>query len=146
MRIETGNAYSPLTRRTSAIPAPNLFEAALQKIEKEDDKQKDDKGKLVTAREGAYVRQYIVRADGSKILIRETKQAADDSTLSGHDPQAASVTPEAGHSGLSQNAKHMLHLVNLQVGAAVGFGLSYISMNGPSRSSAHAGLVHSLSR
>ncbi|MCQ6563279.1 hypothetical protein [Paenibacillus mendelii] len=119
MRIETGHAYSPIARRASTQLSQDLFEAALQQIEKEKEKQKEDKGKLVTAREGAYVRQYMVRPDGSKILISETKQTGEDSTTTDHDLQPASHRANGNNSGMSHNTAEALHLVSLQVGAAV---------------------------
>ncbi|OZI12955.1 hypothetical protein CEW92_03900 [Bacillaceae bacterium SAS-127] len=41
----------------------------------EDKDGKDKKGKFETRRENGYIRQYIIKQDGSKILISEVKES-----------------------------------------------------------------------
>lgn len=116
MRIETNAAYSYHKQQASRHSSDDLFESTLLKTEKKEEKSEEKKGKLVTAREGAYVRQYLVGADGSKILLSETKQAEAETTSTDNYSPQAFVGFKLKENGMSRNTQETLNLLNLQIG------------------------------
>jgi hypothetical protein len=119
MRIESNAAYSSYGQRPNRHSSDDLFESTLLKTEKKDEKAEEKKGKLVTAREGAYVRQYLVGADGSKILLSEMKQAeAETTSTDAYSPQAIGGF-NLTENGMSRNTQETLNLLNLQIGAGI---------------------------
>lgn len=121
MRIQAGQTVSTYSQRSRNGASQQLFESTLMKVENKEEKPEEKKGKLVTTKEGAYVRQYLVGSDGSKILLSETKQSEDDTTATENyqPPTIAAPSPNMNESGMSHNAKEALNLVNLQMGATV---------------------------
>ncbi|OME92914.1 MULTISPECIES: hypothetical protein [Paenibacillus] len=109
MRVESAyTCWSPVKSK-KAEPAQEGFEQLLQKNKKEE----EGKGKMVTVREGGYLRQYMVRPDGSKMLLSETKQFESETAASSTDLSMS--LPRAG--GMSLNTKEALDLLCLQAGA-----------------------------
>lgn len=109
MRVESAYTYWSPVKLKKAEPAQEGFEQLLQKNKKEE----EGKGKMVTVREGGYLRQYMVRPDGSKMLLSETKQFESETAASSTDLSMS--LPRAG--GMSLNAKEALDLLCLQAGA-----------------------------
>jgi hypothetical protein len=109
MRVESAYTYWSPVKSKKAEPAQEGFEQLLQKNKKEE----EGKGKMVTVREGGYLRQYMVRPDGSKMLLSETKQFESESAASSTDRSMS--FPRAG--GMSLNTKEALDLLCLQAGA-----------------------------
>ncbi|BFH14038.1 hypothetical protein WJ0W_003602 [Paenibacillus melissococcoides] len=119
MRIDSNHRFPSSTLRKSQ-QNDLLFEAVLKDAAKqEEEKQGDKKGRLVTAREGEYIRQYIVRPDGSRVLLSEAKQTFETEAM-GNDPSAPNEAQPV-QSGMSQNTKDMIGLLNFQVGAGITF-------------------------
>lgn len=116
MRIASAYTYWSQVKRMDAESAQGGFEQLLQKSKKEE----ENKGKLVTVREGGYLRQYMVQPDGSKMLLSETKQYESESAASSTDLSMS--LPRTG--GMSLNTKDALDLLCLQAGA-VGTRSSY---------------------
>lgn len=108
MRIESAYTYWSPVKRLNAESAQGGFEQLLQKSTKEE----EGKGKLITVREGGYLRQYMVRPDGSKMLLSETKQYESESAASSSNLSLS--LPRAG--GLGLNTKDALDLLCLQAG------------------------------
>jgi hypothetical protein len=121
MRIESSQTFSSYGQRATGNASSELFESTLLKADKKEEKPEEKKGKLVTAREGAYVRQYLVGADGSKILISEIKQAEEDTTSTGNYAPSGLRESNLSESGMSRNNKEMIDLLNLQMGAGLPF-------------------------
>ncbi|WP_145038763.1 hypothetical protein [Paenibacillus sp. Y412MC10] len=109
MRIEFDYMNRNTAKWKKVEPAQGRFEEILQKSKKE-----ESQGKLVTIREGRYLRQYIVRPDGSKILLSESKQPEETAVES-----ASQLLSKPHWGGMSLNTKEALDLLNLQAGAAV---------------------------
>ncbi|WP_098742374.1 hypothetical protein [Paenibacillus sp. EZ-K15] len=109
MRVELAYTYWSPVKSKKAEPAQEGFEQLLQKNKKEE----EGKGKMVTVREGGYLRQYMVRPDGSKMLLSETKQFESETAASSTDLSMS--LPRAG--GMSLNTKEALDLLCLQAGA-----------------------------
>ncbi|MGO4788762.1 hypothetical protein AB4124_15180 [Paenibacillus sp. 2KB_20] len=109
MRVESAYTYWSPVKSKKAEPAQEGFEQLFQKNKKEE----EGKGKMVTVREGGYLRQYMVRPDGSKMLLSETKQFESETAASSTDLSMA--LPRAG--GMSLNTKEALDLLCLQAGA-----------------------------
>ncbi|MGN7761838.1 hypothetical protein [Paenibacillus sp. 22594] len=112
-------------QRNNLSSNKDLFESTLLvqiNEKKEEDEKKDKsvekKGKLVTAKEGAYIRQYIVYSDGSKVLLSEIKQAEKESTSTENNSQLLfnSKKNQNVDDGMSNNSKELVSLLNLQVG------------------------------
>lgn len=122
MRIDSNHRFPSSTQRRNQNN-DLLFEAVLKDVEnKEAEKQEDKKGKLVTTREGAYIRQYIVRPDGSKFLLSETQQTIEtDATGNDHN---VPINAHPLQSGFSQKTKEMINLLNFQVGAGITFSFN----------------------
>ena len=102
-----------------------LFESTLlvQTVEKKENEEKKDKpvekkGKLVSAREGAYIRQYLVNSDGSKVLLSETKQAEEEATSTENYSRLLPNSNKGQNTddGMSNNSKEIISLLNLQIG------------------------------
>ncbi|WP_127589668.1 hypothetical protein [Paenibacillus lautus] len=108
MRIESAYTYWSPVKRLNAESAQGGFDQLLQKSKKEE----EGKGKLITVREGGYLRQYMVRPDGSKMLLSETKQYKSESAASSSNLSLS--LPRAGGMGL--NTKDALDLLCLQAG------------------------------
>jgi hypothetical protein len=121
MRIQSGQPISTYAQRTSNGASPELFESTLLKAENKEEKPEEKKGRLVTTREGAYIRQYIVGSDGSKILLSEIKQSEDELTATENYKPTASPSQNRNESGMSENTKEALNLLNVQMGASVPF-------------------------
>lgn len=82
-------------------------------------KAKGSSGKLVTCREGGYIRQYIVRADGSRILLSEMKEPQTDATPPNQDDSKAD---HGGHGdSLNRNTEDVIQLLNVQAGIAADY-------------------------
>lgn len=109
MRIESAYTYWSPVKRLNAESAQGGFEQLLQKSTKEE----EGKGKLITVREGGYLRQYMVRPDGSKMLLSETKQYDSESAASSSNLSLS--LPRAG-GGMGRNTKDALDLLCLQAG------------------------------
>ncbi|KOP64616.1 hypothetical protein AMS62_04635 [Bacillus sp. FJAT-18019] len=110
MHIASEYTYGRSVRQKQAKPAQEGFELLLQKSHKEE----EGKGKMVTVKEGGYLRQYIVRPDGSKILLSEMKQHDDGTDTS----SAQRLKPLLQADGTNTNTKEALELLSLQAGAA----------------------------
>lgn len=84
--------------------------------EKKEKKKEEEstKGKLVTASEGEYIRCYLLKEDGTKILLSETKLSNDDNKLESKPVQPNSNNQE--QSASSANTKEMMMLLNLEAG------------------------------
>lgn len=110
MRIASEYTYERSVKRKKAESPQDGFEQVLQKS----NKKEEGKGKLVTVKEGGYLRQYIVRPDGSKILLSEMKQHDDGADTS----SSQRLTPLPQTDGTNSNTKLALELLSLQAGAA----------------------------
>ncbi|RJG22458.1 hypothetical protein [Paenibacillus thiaminolyticus] len=121
MRIDSNYRFpSSMQRKTQNNDL--LFEAVLKDAAKqEEEKQEDKKGKLVTTREGAYIRQYIVRPDGSRVLLSETRQSVGTDDM-GNDQNLPDNAPLV-QSGISQSTKEIIVLLNFQAGAGIPFSV-----------------------
>ncbi|MCM3342144.1 hypothetical protein M3650_26860 [Paenibacillus sp. MER TA 81-3] len=122
MRIHSGGSHTFTAQRANSNANKELFSSVLmeKEAEKTEDKQGEEKkGKLVTCREGAYVRQYIVRPDGTKILLSEAKQAEDESISAVNDLHRLSEKQYANEDGMTQNTKDVINLLNMQAGAGM---------------------------
>jgi hypothetical protein len=119
MRIDSNYRFPSSTQRKTQNN-DLLFEAVLKDVAKqEEEKQEDKKGKLVTTREGAYIRQYIVRPDGSRVLLSETQQSVGTDAM-GNDENPPDHAPLV-QSGMSQSTKEIIDLLNFQAGAGIAF-------------------------
>ncbi|WP_051217593.1 hypothetical protein [Paenibacillus assamensis] len=122
MRIYS--AYKPL--QTNQQPSRKLssdsFETSLKEAEQKESKENEKRGKLVTAREGGYLRQYLVQADGSKILLTEVKQNAVHPTGEAEENSTALAAAFTNRNGIpaSNNTKSMMELLNFQAGVGAG--------------------------
>ncbi|OKP82347.1 hypothetical protein A3844_12545 [Paenibacillus helianthi] len=111
-------------QRNNLSSNKDLFESTLlvqtneKKEEEKKDKPVEKKGHLVTAKEGAYIRQYIVNSDGSKVLLSEIKQAENESTSTENNSQLLfnSKKNQNVEDGMSNNSKELVSLLNQQVG------------------------------
>ncbi|MNO17141.1 hypothetical protein D3C76_68340 [compost metagenome] len=126
MRINNSspNVYH-INQRNNLSNNKALFKSTLliQTVEKKEDEEKKDKsvekkGQLVTAREGAYIRQYLVNSDGSKVLLSETKQAEDEATSTENYSRLLSNSNKNQNidDGMSNNSKEIVSLLNQQIG------------------------------
>ncbi|GED17771.1 hypothetical protein [Aneurinibacillus migulanus] len=118
MRIHSNTTNYLKYQRTGNNKTNNLFETNLQEkeMEKKDEKQDGKKGKLVTCREGSYVRQYIMKSDGTKILVSELKQNESEISTSSHDQNPAYSKNNPRQHGMNTNTKEALHTLNLNAG------------------------------
>ncbi|MFL1673257.1 hypothetical protein ABEV00_19025 [Paenibacillus thiaminolyticus] len=119
MRIDSNYRFLSSTQRKNQNNEL-LFESVLKDVAKqEEEKQEDKKGKLVTTREGAYIRQYMVRPDGSRVLLSETQQLME-TDAGGYDQNPNNNAPLV-QSGMSQSTKEMIDMLNFQAGAGITF-------------------------
>ncbi len=118
MRIHSNTTNYLKYQRTGNNKTNNLFETNLQEkeMEKKDEKQDGKKGKLVTCREGSYVRQYIMKSDGSKILVSELKQNESEISTSSRAQNPAYSKNNPSQHGMNINTKEALHILNLNAG------------------------------
>ncbi|MFW5437551.1 hypothetical protein [Paenibacillus apiarius] len=130
MRIQSGGSHTFAAQRTKSNPSKELFSSVLleKEAEKTEDKQGDEKkGKLVTCKEGAYVRQYIVRPDGTKILLSEAMQAEEESISPVTAQHRLTAEQRANEDGMTQNAKDVINLLNMQAGAGMHMQFKFLS-------------------
>lgn len=105
-----------------ALFKSTLLIQTVEKKEDEDEEKKEKtvekKGKLVTAREGAYIRQYLINSDGSKVLLSETKQAENEATSTENYSRLLSNSNKNQNidNGISNNSKEIVSLLNQQIG------------------------------
>ncbi|GAA0136388.1 hypothetical protein YSY43_32290 [Paenibacillus sp. YSY-4.3] len=115
MRISLGSnsiAVSPQTQNTSRSQSTLEYKFALEEPEAiEELKKEEHSGKLVTSREGGYIRQYLVKADGTAILISELQQDAAPAVNYTERPANGMQSD-----GVHQNAEEMISLLNFQAG------------------------------
>lgn len=118
MRIESYYRISPAAKRSKPQHEP-LFADTMKEIQKqESDEKENKKGKLVTTREDGYIRQYLVRPDGSKVLLGETKQTFDE--VIGNAESSIDQQPVNNLScNSSQNTQDMMALLNFYAGAVI---------------------------
>lgn len=118
MRIESYYRISPAAKRSKPQHEP-LFADTMKEIQKqESDEKENKKGKLVTTREDGYIRQYLVRPDGSKVLLGETKQTFDE--VIGNAESSIDQQPVNNlASNSSQNTLDMMALLNFYAGAVI---------------------------
>lgn len=118
MRVDSSYNRLLSNQRTNGKQGSDFLSYMIQEADKKEkqEKEEDNKGKLITAREGAYVRQYLVRADGSKVLLSEIKQ--EDAMADNVQHPAASIQPD---SRLSANTEELMSLLNFQAGAGQSF-------------------------
>lgn len=122
MRLESGTTAS-LTfqelKKDIRRPAEYTFELGKEQNDDKSNKSKESSGKLVTCREGGYIRQYIVRADGSRILLSEMKEPQSDAAPQMQEGKKG-VHGEQEDS-MGQNTKDMIQLLNVQAGIAADY-------------------------
>ncbi|MEB2280952.1 hypothetical protein LAV73_13200 [Lysinibacillus xylanilyticus] len=84
MRIQTGNTLNYLkTEVNKNIKNENLLDLfANENIHKDED-EKNNKSKLEIRYENGYIRKYIVKPNGQRILIMEVKQTQENMKESG---------------------------------------------------------------
>ncbi|MFD3259180.1 hypothetical protein ACE3MQ_11275 [Paenibacillus lentus] len=121
MRISFGNnighnynVASPQAQNISRSQAPLEYKFSLEESESDEEQKKEDhSGKLVTSREGGYIRQYLVKADGTQILISELQEDAESAPAANHMSRPANSMQS---DGIHQNAEEMISLLNFQAG------------------------------
>ncbi|TQR46255.1 hypothetical protein [Paenibacillus popilliae] len=118
MRIESYYRISPAAKRSKPQSEP-LFADTMKEIQKqESDEKENKKGKLVTAREDGYIRQYLVRPDGSKVLLGETKQTFGE-FIGNAESSVAQQPVNNLSSNSSQSTQDMMALLNFYAGAVI---------------------------
>ncbi|WP_110930821.1 hypothetical protein [Paenibacillus bouchesdurhonensis] len=106
------NAVSPKAQNRSQALLEYKF--ALEESKADEEQKKDDhSGKLVTSREGGYIRQYLVKADGTRILISELQEDAESTPLTNH---TSRLENHMHSDGIHQNTEEMISLLNFQAG------------------------------
>ncbi|MBD8498632.1 hypothetical protein [Paenibacillus arenosi] len=122
MRIDSH--YKPLqsSPHTSRKLGSDSFETSLREAEQKEEKENEKRGKLVTAREGGYVRQYLVQADGSKILLAEVKQSTEQPNGENKESSETLAATQVNRQGIhtNRNTKSMMNLLNFQAGVGAG--------------------------
>lgn len=119
MRIESPTyRFSPVADRTNRRQEALFMDTLKETMNKEEEKEGDKKGRLVTAREDGYIRQYLVRPDGSKVLLGETKQTFDE-VSSNTESLVAQQPMNNLSSNSSQNTQDMMALLNFYAGAVI---------------------------
>ncbi|TVX92545.1 hypothetical protein [Paenibacillus agilis] len=122
MRINS--SYKPMqsNQQTSRILSNDKFETSLKEAEQKEEKENEKRGKLVTAREGEYVRQYLVQADGSKILLAEVKQSTAQPNSENKESSETLAATLVNRQGIhtNSNTKSMMNLLNFQAGVGAG--------------------------
>lgn len=80
----------------------------------------ESKNKFVTATEGGYVRSYLIKEDGTKIMLSETKQTQNDKESSTPNLLLSSKSPDKqAQSASSVNTKETMLLLNLNAGIPI---------------------------
>ncbi|MEK4524748.1 MULTISPECIES: hypothetical protein [Paenibacillus] len=124
MRINNSSpSIYHINQRNNLTNNKELFKSTLlvQTVEKKEDEEKKDKsvekkGQLVTAREGAYTRQYLVNSDGSKVLLSETKHAEGEATSTeNYSRFLSNSNKNQNDDGMSNNSKEIVSLLNQQI-------------------------------
>lgn len=121
MRISFGNntgynynVASPQAQNISRSQAPLEYKFSLEEPEADEEQKKEDhSGKLVTSREDGYIRQYLVKTDGTKILISELQ---DDAVLAPAVNHMSRPANSMQSDGVHQNTEEMISLLNFQAG------------------------------
>ncbi|WP_019637411.1 hypothetical protein [Paenibacillus fonticola] len=118
MRISAGNNYSAASRKAYNADRYNhsleyKFDIEGQPETSEDQKKSGQTGKLVTSREGSFIRQYLVREDGSQILISEFQQDAEFAPTTNY---TKNTVNRMHKDGIHQNTEEMIGLLNFQAG------------------------------
>lgn len=122
MRLESGTTASlkfSEPKQDIRRPAEYTFELGKEQDDDQSKKSKESSGKLVTCREGGYIRQYIVRADGSRILLSEMKEPQSDGAPQMQEDNKAVHGQQEDSMG--QNTKDMIQLLNVQAGIAADY-------------------------
>lgn len=84
------------------------------------DEKNNNKGKLEVRREHGYIKQYIIKPNGEKILISEAKET--DETNKQNSPKKNSSTTD---NIKNSNTKELMQLLNHSVGAGLTSQLNY---------------------
>lgn len=129
MRINSSiPTYHHINQRNNLMNNNNeLFKSALleQTTGKNDNEDKENKseekkGKLVTTKEGPYVRQYLVHSDGSKVLLSEIKQAEVEDEATPTENYSRLLTKPSNHhdqaDAMSENTEDIISFLNQLVG------------------------------
>lgn len=85
----------------------------------EDEKMKEKNGQLEVRKENGYIRQYIVRSDGSRKLISEMKETEVNTAKLNQKAEIAKSNKE------QSNASQLMQLLNYTVGNYNNFASSY---------------------
>ncbi|MFC4307438.1 hypothetical protein [Cohnella boryungensis] len=117
MRIDTHRALPSASRPIPRSLGDDAFSSVMLETETKEDKPDEKKGKLVAVSEEGYMRQYLVRPDGTKVLLSEMKEREEGAETTGNysRPQAAPLPIQ--EDGLGRNARELIDLLNLQAGA-----------------------------
>lgn len=84
MRIQTGNTLNYLkTEVNKNIKNENLLDIFGNENIHKDKDEENNKSKLEIRYENGYIRKYIVKPNGQRILIREVKQTQENRKESG---------------------------------------------------------------
>ncbi|WP_289355515.1 MULTISPECIES: hypothetical protein [unclassified Paenibacillus] len=136
MRIESPiYRFSPAANRTNRGQEALFADTMKETASKEEEKEGDKKGRLVTAREDGYIRQYLVRPDGSKVLLSETQQNDSFQTAKIDQLPVAINYLHSPQSGFSMNTKETIALLNLHAGAVMTLPVNQQQLNVPSKES-----------
>lgn len=122
MRLEAGTTASLKFQEPNQDirrPAEYTFELGKEQGDDPSNKSKENSGKLVTCRESGYIRQYIVRADGSRILLSEMKEPQSGAVSQIQEGNKELHGEQADSMG--QNTKDVIELLNLQAGIAADY-------------------------
>ncbi|WP_068781205.1 hypothetical protein [Paenibacillus sp. GM2] len=122
MRLETGTTARlkfQEPKQDIRRPAEYMFELGKEQTDNPSNKSKESSGKLVTCRENGYIRQYIVRADGSRILLSEMQEPQSDAAPQRQEGDKALHSEQEG--SMDQNTKDMIQLLNVQAGIATDY-------------------------
>ncbi|GAA0359589.1 hypothetical protein [Bacillus horti] len=130
MKINLSVNNKFLGLQTTSVKNKELFKSTL--LEKQE-KEESSKGKLVTTREGGYVRQYIVSPKGDKILLSEVK--AHDEVESSRTENYQRPIPKNNLDGLSENTNEILNLLHLETGAGLPLQMNQLSNSKSSKQS-----------
>ncbi|HEY2491899.1 MAG TPA: hypothetical protein VGI33_03090 [Paenibacillus sp.] len=118
MRIESGNSnFGFSAHHTKSNPSSLVFKFNLEEQQQKinEEKKEEKTGQLITSREGGYVRQYIVRSDGTRILVSEIKQENDETTPTENYMDTLSFA-RLQNDRIHQNTEQMISLLNYQAG------------------------------
>jgi len=121
LRLESGTKASlkfQESKQDIRRPAEYTFELGKEQDD-QSNKSKESSGKLITCRESGYIRQYIVRADGSRILLSEMKEPQGDAAP--QVPEGNKAVHDAQKASMGQNTEDMIQLLNVQAGIAADY-------------------------